>query len=562
MSKVFSLPINPKFDPEFIETTFVSFLKKHEHLIFDLYFTCRMPPFTQDAMGDVFVSGDDQVIEMALWISQETGIDLSATFNNLYVRPDQYHLDLWIKNFKQLYDRGIRTVTLPHTSWVMTGQIQREYPDLFYKNTILREVTRANEVVALAEAGFNYINLDRDLMRDRERLLEIMEAKDYLHKNRAPVMLSMLTNEGCWGNCPIMPEHYHYNSTRVGSDPQYFNSDISRISCSSWDVLDGSASLKAANLPPWKKDWEEMLDMGIDVFKMHGRESTMRLKESMDIIARWDANQELLFPEFNQYINDIDLEEKPIDIWREKIKTCKFDCWKCNYCDSVYESRLRRKKIEYNPKIEHILLSIDNAINLESSFTKTKIDGLSSNRTRHLLNNLCSLPDAKYLELGCYAGSTFFPAIEGNETTGYAVDNFKSNPAPFRDDIVFTGYEDPKAIWENEKTDRRFFFKSNLIEGDVKSVVIPEKCNVIFYDAGNDPVEQFRSLSNVYKYCDDEFILVVDDANFNGVVETTEDFIKAKGLKILYERKILTSVPEDANTWWNGLYITLLQKNK
>ena len=44
----------------------------------------------------------------------------------------------------------------------------------------------------------------------------------------------------------------------------------------------------------------------------------MRLKESMDIIARWDANQELLFPEFNQYINDIDLEEKPIDIWRER----------------------------------------------------------------------------------------------------------------------------------------------------------------------------------------------------------------------------------------------------
>ena len=66
-----------------------------------------------------------------------------------------------------------------------------------------------------------------------------------------------------------------------------------------------------------------------------------------------------------------------------------------------------------------------------------------------------------------------------------------------------------------------------------------------------------RSLSNIYKYCEDEFILVVDDANFNGVVETTEDFIKAKGLKILYERKILTGVPEDANTWWNGLYIVL-----
>ena len=51
-----------------------------------------------------------------------------------------------------------------------------------------------------------------------------------------------------------------------------------------------------------------------------------------------------------------------------------------------------------------------------------------------------------------------------------------------------------KQYGRRKKTDRRFFFKSNLIEGDVKSVVIPEKCNVIFYDAGNDPVEQFRSL--------------------------------------------------------------------
>ena len=116
---------------------------------------------------------------------------------------------MWIENYKSLYDAGIHIVTLPHTSWVSTGQIQKEYPKLFIKNTILRDVTRPNEVVELARAGFHYVNLDRDLMRDRDRLLEIKEAKDYCEDEGYPVKLSLLVNEGCWGNCPIMTEHYH-----------------------------------------------------------------------------------------------------------------------------------------------------------------------------------------------------------------------------------------------------------------------------------------------------------------------------------------------------------------
>ena len=61
---------------------------------------------------------------------------------------------------------------------MLTGQIQREFPELKVKNTILREVTRPNEIVNLAKAGFYYINLDRDLMRDRDSLLRIKKAKN------------------------------------------------------------------------------------------------------------------------------------------------------------------------------------------------------------------------------------------------------------------------------------------------------------------------------------------------------------------------------------------------
>ena len=559
--KIFSLPINPKLDPNFIKGEFLEFLMRNRDWIYDLYFTCRMPPFTQDAMGDVFFTQDMefQVIEMAMWLSEITGIPLSATFNNIYVRPDQKGLDMFITNFKQLYDAGVKIVTLPHTSWVLTGQIQKEYPELYIKNTILREVTRPNEIVQLARAGFHYINLDRDLMRDRDRLIEIKEAKEYCAEQGYPVKLSILVNEGCWGNCPIMPEHYHYNNTRNGDDPQYFNDTISRVSCSKWDAVEGGlAALKAANLPPWKSDWEEFLELGIDVFKLHGRESATRLKESMDIINRWVLDKKLLFPTFQEYIEDVDIKERPIDVWRDKIKTCKFNCWKCNYCDTVYKHG--KGDIEVNPKIPHIIRSIEKAEQLDSNYTGVTIESLTSNITKHFLNNICSLPDTVYLELGCYAGGTFYSALQNNNAKGYAVDNYKQPTYPNRDDLNFKGYQNPKAVMIEPPwyPDERYDYK--LIEDDISNITLPEQVNVIFYDADHDPQAQYINLKHVYQYCKDEFILIIDDANMPNVIESVDEFIRIKKLDVLYERKLLTNKPEDESSWWNGLYILLLKK--
>ena len=101
---VFSLPINPKLDKQFTDGIFIPWLTKYKPYIKDLYFTCRMPPFTQDAMGDTFAGDISQLVFNALVISRETEIPISATFNNIYVRPDQEGLDLFIHNFKQIYD--------------------------------------------------------------------------------------------------------------------------------------------------------------------------------------------------------------------------------------------------------------------------------------------------------------------------------------------------------------------------------------------------------------------------------------------------------------------------
>ena len=144
----------------------------------------------------------------------------------------------------------------------------------------------------------------------------------------------------------------------------------------------------------------------------------MRLKESMDIVERWAREDELLFPEFDEYMDDLQVKDAPINLWREKIKTCKFDCWDCNYCESVVESHLKKigETFEVEEYTQRCLDAIDNASSFKSNFVSEgyEIQGITSNRVRHFLNNLCSHDDAVYLELGTLMGSTFFAATMGN----------------------------------------------------------------------------------------------------------------------------------------------------
>ena len=196
---MFSVPLNPKLNPSQFDS-FLKFLKEHRDLIYDVYFTSRIPPFEFDAMGDVYKESQfDLLTENALIITKQTGIPLSATLNNIEVPPTMENLDLLIKNYKKLYDAGVKIVTIPHTLWMLTGKFQKAYPDVLIKNTILRNVQRPNEVVKCVEAGFHYINFDRDLMRDEDMLKRMQDAKKHCkEKLGVDVKFSLLANAGCW----------------------------------------------------------------------------------------------------------------------------------------------------------------------------------------------------------------------------------------------------------------------------------------------------------------------------------------------------------------------------
>ena len=555
---IFSVPLNPKLTPEqYVE--FFNFLVEYKEYIKDVYFTCRIAPFMQDAMGDTFVLHEDYdyAIEQALFIQNNIGIPISATFNNIQIRPSQKNLDIFIKNFKPLYDKGIRVATIPHTHWMATGQIKRAFPELYVKNTILRDVRTATEIVNLAKYGFDYINLDRDLMRDRDMLLRLKQAKEWIKENLGKdIHYSLLGNEGCIGNCPMMVEHFEFNNTREGASPQYFNDPISRVSCPKWDVDDPSVHLKTANIPPWKADWDEFItDLGIDVFKMHGREAPSRLFETVDIIKRYAANEEILIDHFNEYLQDNNLKDKPILAWRKKIKNCKFDCWECRFCDDIYKIK---SEIDHTPLVKHVAQSI-----LDSGVpsVNNNIPGLTSARVKTLLNTIASKVDT-YMELGCALGSTFCATVQNNKLDAIAIDNWEVNIQPDRKDLKnlpsnsFFKFEENLANTKTEAT-------VNVINKDLFNLdVAPYKDSIQmwFYDGPHDEILTAKAVKKYASCFTKEAVLIFDDANWKGVVDGARAGINAAGLTASYE-KIILNEQEDPSGWWNGLYVVVVNKD-
>jgi predicted O-methyltransferase YrrM len=553
--KIFSIPINPKLSQEQF-TAFYHWLSEYKDWIADVYFTSRISPFNQDAMGDVIMFNQDRVnlIETALNIQKYLGIKASATFNNIQVPPTQTNLDTFIVNFKPLYDAGIRVATIPHTHWMATGQIKAAFPELFVKNTILRNVRRPAEVVALAKEGFDYINLDRDLMRDRDALIRLQDAKKWIKVNLGKdIQYSLLANEGCLGECHMMDEHFEYNNSRTDKEPSYFNSPISRISCPKWEIEDPATYLKTANFSPWKEDWDEYFNLGIDVFKMHGRESINRLGETMRKIERYVAGQEILDDNFEDFLEKAQLTGKPIKIWRDKIKNCKFDCWECQYCDKIEE---KKDEYDYTSLTKHVVDCI-----AKSGIPKVNINisGLTSSRVQTLLNSLAKNCGA-YLEVGSYLGATAAAVMYNNPIKAYLIDKWEEQIQPAREDMTTEANDYDKFIANLSpyvgKSDVKVFREDML---NVNLQDIDSKIDMFMYDGPHDAKSTADAIKYYWPVLANEAILIFDDANWEPVVQGARDGLNELDAKVIYEKMILNS-EENPREWWNGLYILVIKK--
>jgi hypothetical protein len=343
----FSIPYNPFLDKEEL-IQFISFLKENKDNIFDVYTTSYLPPFTKDAMGINSLEINSQIIVNAYIIQSETGIPVSLTFNNFCVSPSYENYKEFILNLKQL--KKFYTLTIPHTSWLKFGlreemkKFVENSDKILIKNTILWKLKDPSEIYKQFEAGFDYINLDRTLLRNVDLIKEIDEARKIAEKKFGKKLyLSLLINEGCEGNCPIQNDHFIYNNNREKNEPTFFNSDLRKISCEKFDNENPKLyKLKSANII---QDFREIdyYSQWIDSFKLHGRENKNVFYSSLKLIENYKNNE-------------IDIGIKSIlmdkyDEYRNFVRNCKFKCYKCNYCEEVIQKN-NFKKIKLNLKGE------------------------------------------------------------------------------------------------------------------------------------------------------------------------------------------------------------------
>ncbi len=329
----FSIPIWPGLTPTEIVDIVIPTLQECRPYIADLYFTSRIRPFGSDAMGGIIVPEEVAIVHQnAMQIGKETGIPVSATFNNTIVNPSYENYQTFVKNFRPLYDAGVTNVTIPFTTWLHFG-IKQEFPNLFVKNTILRKVSEPAEVAKLFTDGFDYINLDRNLIRNTDRLRDIKAATIATEQKLGKKLyLSLLYNEMCDNYCTVQEDHYNYNFLRTESDPAYFNSPLRpTASCIIKDHNSSEYILRTASIPSFYSQIAHYAQF-VDVFKMHGRESKTVFFNTLKIVKSF-KDRKLIDDPFTQLLGKID--KRKTDAFLKKIQNCKFDCWKCTMCSKI-----------------------------------------------------------------------------------------------------------------------------------------------------------------------------------------------------------------------------------
>jgi hypothetical protein len=179
-----------------------------------------------------------------------------------------------------------------------------------------------------------------------------------------------------------------------------------------------------------------------------------------------------------------------------------------------------------------------------------KLDGMSSPKNRHLLNNLCMMDNSRYLEIGVWKGSTFISALLNNECsveTATGIDNWSEFGGPISE------FEDNCRKY---LPDRKFVFINNDCF-KVPKETLERDVNIYFYD-GNHTLEA-TCLAFIYYYpiLADEFIMIVDDWNHEDARKGTNLALQSDLFEIKFKRELISP---HGGEWWNGLLLMVLKK--
>lgn len=181
------------------------------------------------------------------------------------------------------------------------------------------------------------------------------------------------------------------------------------------------------------------------------------------------------------------------------------------------------------------------------------IQGMSSDKVRHLLNNIGSL-GRTYLEVGCWRGSTLISStFQNNFEEITAIDNFSQYCNQEVVDSLMSNIEQ-----YSKDTGVINFYNQDCFQFDLS--LINKPVDVYFYDGDHTYDAQFKAIKYFYQVLNDECIIIVDDYNTKEAKFGTESALKETGLKVLERYELPARFNGDKEQYWNGILVIKVKK--
>jgi Methyltransferase domain len=213
------------------------------------------------------------------------------------------------------------------------------------------------------------------------------------------------------------------------------------------------------------------------------------------------------------------------------------------------------------PEATVLFQSLFKAVRAESKLSAEilDIDGMSGRKYRFFINDvIATLPNARYLEIGSWAGSTACSAMYGNNVEVTCIDDWSEFGGP------------KQKFLENVKLARSVSTDFRLIEADFRQVDYSTigRFNTFLFDGPHNEHAHYDGIRLVQPALEDTFILVVDDWNWPEVRTGTLRAIADEKLERLFSIEIRSTQdnthPKGAvgkrSDWHNGYILCVCRK--
>lgn len=218
-----------------------------------------------------------------------------------------------------------------------------------------------------------------------------------------------------------------------------------------------------------------------------------------------------------------------------------------------------------NPAFDQMTTLMNDAFNrAQSDYHKLSarvlnMRGMSGRRYRMFINNLVGyLEDARYLEVGSWAGSTVCAAIEGNVISATCIDNWSEFGGPREEFLI--------NVRSTLSTTCNTF---RLLEEDFRSVDVENigKFNIYMFDGPHEEQDQFDGFSLFQHAFDDHLFYIVDDWNWDRVRSGTLAAIEQSKFNVDYSIQVRTSLDGvhaeprgEQSEWHNGYFLCKMSR--